>query len=889
MTDQDPHALPPSFSGALKAALDHFGDARWLGEQSPLSAPYFLGSALPPGATAAEARGQALQLALLGATAQLDPATATVTGRDALLAAVREGSREQRLVYWKYLHTPKQTVQFIIDQLNVARATFHRDVKDKLPEIVAQLGGHLLQAMRPSLRLEAPPAGPLVGRDELVAELEQGLAAAPLLQLVGPLGIGKTALAAELARRWAGPVFWLTLRPDLSDSLAGGVVLLGWFLHRHGASQLWSQVIADGDRINPQVAVGLALEDCAALAQPPLLCLDDCELLLDDTAPHRAGLRALLHTLAADRDCPARLLTLSDQPWAADLEHRTVGPLSAASSAAFVAAAGVTLGAADQAAVWEQTQGYPQTLKLLTLLLAGGEPLATLLDRAPAAPLMATFARRLRGTLSPAEQLIVEQLAVFRRPAPLAVAPAERPALLALVARQIVQRYGDETVALAPLLRAAWYGELDDERRRQLHRRAAALRAAGGQATAAAHHYAAAGVPALAVQAWFPEREQELRDGQGGAALRVFAALDPAALPAAEQQALALLLAELGKRTGTVGPGLAAFDAATWPRQTSLRTYAQQLSGDLLEAQGLPEAALQRYEAALQAVTGLLEQQQVHLHARIGHLHMARFQNLDAAWAEACQARYAAELFQGEVQDERGKYAEARVHYQTALAVAEQLSDPLRQARAHFNLAIIAARREESGLATFHFEQTMHWYAGLGDLVRTERTRTNLAAFYVQTGRYSEAIAAAEQALAFFTQVGFTNWMALNAVNLADAHAALGELTVAERYASTVLRAEESSYVPYALTVLAEVRRQQGEHGAAAELLRQAISASQASGDLFAAAPAWRKLGEVQAHLADDGAAQAAFDEALNIYTALGLPKEVARTAERRQAHAAPH
>lgn len=878
MTEHPAESAAPTFTATLKDALEHFNDPAWLGAHSPLAAPYFLGAAAGEGAGGTpRLRGLTLQKVLLSAALMLsEPFDER---RDlspaAALERLRQGSREQKLIYWKYLHHPRQSVQFISDQLNVARATFHRDVKDKLPEIIRSVAQNLIQVVRPSLRLEMPPAAPFSGRADLLAEVA-GLARAGGVCLTGPIGVGKTALAARLAAGWPGDVMWLTFRPDLNDSPIGLLLGLGLFLHTHGASQLWSQIVADSDRINPQVAVGLAQADINSLARRPLICLDDIDLIREAATPARSAVRATLEALLAAGG-GASFVLIGRAPWSDALPQRDVPALSSAEAAALLHDQKVLASPDEYAALWDYTQGNAQALKLVGMLYHSGETPEAMLARLAASPLVSTFSERLQQSLSAPEQRMIRELAVFRRPVPSQHWPAAGALLDALVERQIVQRDSRDAIWLWPLLKDAAYRQMSPAEKAASHRAAAGVRTQGGEYTAAAYHYAQGGAPDLALRIWFPNREQEMRDGQTRAALAVLQAIDPAALPARDQQTLALALAQLSKRTGDSAQALQVLQSTPWPADAALTAYARQVEGDLLEMQGLSEQALERYNQSLDSVSGLLEQQHVHLYARIGNLQMARFHNLDLAWEQACQARYAAELFQGEVQDERGNYAEARLHYQTALLIAEQLSDPLRQARSHFNLAIIAARREEVGPATFHFEQTLHWYGEIGDLVRLERTRTNLAAFYVQTGRFSEAVAPARSAFAFFEQVGFANWMALNAVNLADAHLGLGELGLAEDWASRALREEESPYVPYALATLGAVQAQRSQPSAPATL-QAAIAAAQAIRDQFAEAPAWRTLGQFHLARSEWAAARAALAQAAELYAALHLPKEIDRT-----------
>ena len=59
-----------------------------------------------------------------------------------------------------------------------------------------------------------------------------------------------------------------------NDQLENLLFALGRFLHTHGASTLWHQLIADGGRIKDAgLATGLVLSDLARLANQPLLAL----------------------------------------------------------------------------------------------------------------------------------------------------------------------------------------------------------------------------------------------------------------------------------------------------------------------------------------------------------------------------------------------------------------------------------------------------------------------------------------------------------------------------------------------------------------------------------------------------------------------------------------
>ena len=63
---------------------------------------------------------------------------------------------------------------------------------------VQHLGGALLHHLHPTLRPEHPQANAIVGYEAARTQAEETLAAGKSVALIGPGGIGKTALGAEL-------------------------------------------------------------------------------------------------------------------------------------------------------------------------------------------------------------------------------------------------------------------------------------------------------------------------------------------------------------------------------------------------------------------------------------------------------------------------------------------------------------------------------------------------------------------------------------------------------------------------------------------------------------------------------------------------------------------
>jgi len=167
--------------------------------------------------------------------------------------------------------------------------------------------------------LEAIPApAPYeVPRRRLVARLHTRLAAERRVALVGLAGMGKTTLAAALAREYAQstPVLWLTLISGVTTSVEAIVRHLALFLSAHGQTQTRALLRSAGqdsaalplDRQLSMIAAALAQltgHDSGRGGTPPLLCFDNAYLVQEDDDI----VRVLEHLSATT---PARLLLIS--------------------------------------------------------------------------------------------------------------------------------------------------------------------------------------------------------------------------------------------------------------------------------------------------------------------------------------------------------------------------------------------------------------------------------------------------------------------------------------------------------------------------------------------------------------------------------------------------
>lgn len=131
------------------------------------------------------------------------------------------------------------------------------------------------------------------------------------------------------------------------------------------------------------------------------------------------------------------------------------------------------------------------------------------------------------------------------------------------------------------------------------------------------------------------------------------------------------------------------------------------------------------------------------------------------------------------------------------------------------NLGILAGHQGDAENAIYYHQQALAFYEQIGDQVRTEEVRSNLAAVYIQFKQFIAAREPAQRALTFFEARKNSYWIAQNTSNLATIYFELGDLAQAQHYAEQTLDQEEPQSYPYALFTLGQVRRAQERWGEA--------------------------------------------------------------------------
>ncbi len=874
-----------TFFEHLKQALESFTQPDWLGAHSPLAAPYFLGEAIREAAPSPQGRGQVLCSEIERVLETLWGGTLPADGETLMAAVSAEESQAGRydclileLNYLKqrFRPTPRSQSEIYNDILHISRPTHDRHLR----AAVERLGALLLRRLRPAMRPEQPmlPAH-LIGRDALQAQIHQDLVEGKTVSLTGPGGMGKTSLAAVLTDAWNSPaVFWYTFRPAFNDQLESLLFALGYFLHRQGASTLWHQLVADGGRIKDiNLALGLTRNDLAGLAQAPLLCFDELDFLRpltqDDARPNHIQLLEFIDSL---RGHSAMLLIGQRAFWESDAIYALDG-LNVAQLRGLLTAMSIPHTEEDAAALYRFTGGNPRLTDLCIALFqtGAGETINAVIEQVPQFHALLPLWLRLERRLPSAERQVLQVLSVFNSAAPADVwqdgSDEQADALRQLIGRRLVQEDGLGGVTVLPALREIILTELPAETQEELHARAAQIRQERGEYTAAAFHLKQAGQLDDAVHLWYTHLEDEIHRGQAAAALAIFEQISLRRLSNPRQKELRLLRSQLYQLTGAPDQVIETLAGVAWEAEDAGRVDASVLLGKAYDRQGQGDRALRSYADGLAAADKLLGNM-VELHVQRGLVYLHE-RDMQEAWQEVNRARYLSENMVGTLHEQSGQLEEAERHYESALAIAQEIGYLTGVARSFHNLGNIASRRRRLDLAINYYTQAMATHEAMGNRVGLEVARSGIVATYMQATRYPEAIDEARRALTFFQAMGDTFWSALNASNLAEAHVELGNYADAESYAQLVIAEEEPHSHPYALFTLGRVRAAQKNHTDAEYILNQARGLAEMNEDRYLLAYCWEEIAKLQRAGNDHDAADLSFERAQELFTALKISR----------------
>lgn len=851
----------------LIMALEHFDDLHWLTENSPLATPYFLGDYLNSEQSPFWGWGRALQTLLRQA--------ADMVGQ---MQDVDEAGYLFRLIDVMYFQGLPP--QHAADQLGVARATYYRHLKTKLPQAVHLMEKELVRLLRPGLRLEEPPKckETILKRPQQFSQILQALNATQTVALTGRTGIGKTALAAQLFHHWKThnkAAFWLTFRSGINEQLTGLLFALAYFLQINGAPGLWLQMVADRGQINGEIALGIARRDLIQLKTLPLLCFDNLDILSPiDIEMHAqigsfiSGLQGIVPILSIGQRIDIRIDTVISIP---ELSLEQIDQLLAQSQ--------VHLPPPDVQHLFQFTKGNLRLLNLFIALHNYGDALTDTLPRLTTSPSLEFLVNRIWSRLDEQSRTILSGLSAFRTPAP-QDAWGDQAQWAALTANQLVQTDEQGGIMLVPAFKRIIYEQLPSEEKENLHLNAAIIREKRGEYTAAAYHYIQGNRANHAIWLLNSHLQDQINQGQGQAMLEILAGLSKNSFDNPEREILVLLRSKLRQLIGEY-PAIKADIYSTLWQTPAHEAQAQQIIGDVHHAQSHFDEAIRAYRTGIRQLEPMTAGMQlVMLHTSEGESQRL-FRELDRSWEASQLARYELEHLQGDILRDLGRYTEAQIRYEKAFLLANKIGHTLGEGKTRNSLAILAERQGQTEVAIEHRLKAIACAEQVGDLVWVAGSKTNLGMVYSDSKRPQLAVPLLQEAISIFDSIGHSRGKAYAAFNLAEAYLALNAYDQADAMAQQSMREEEPGLVHANFYLLARIRQQQDDLTEAEIYFQKALREAERQQDSYLLALVCRDLSELHVQQQQLNEARERLSQAEALFETLKLTHEAEQVRTR--------
>jgi ATP/maltotriose-dependent transcriptional regulator MalT/DNA-binding XRE family transcriptional regulator len=383
--------------------------------------------------------------------------------------------------------------------------------------------------------LEDVPAPPpyRVDREAIITQVRELLAIERHVAISGLAGMGKTTIAAAIARERSEtePIFWLTLTPGVTTTIEAIIRQLALFLLAHGHPQLrvLAQRRADVNRSMP-LDQQFELISGAVSQQPVLLCFDDMQLVSGTES-----IIALLRHLIAVTPVSMLLISREDVPLPNVMQVRLAG-LEKDQAHELMQQLGLRVKAELADRLFAKTGGNPMLLRLAAGQLRDRRMNALdFVEHLETQPQVANYLLDVAlRDLSASARWLAALVAIFRQPIDLydgalieLVHQTDGPrdldrAVKELQRRQLIDQ--PRRANLHPLIRDHIVATLSAEvaRQKQLQRVAAEYsETALGDIVEAAHHFGRAGDLTQAVEVIADQSDRLFNRGQAAAAAEV--------------------------------------------------------------------------------------------------------------------------------------------------------------------------------------------------------------------------------------------------------------------------------------------------------------------------------------------------------------------------------
>ncbi len=468
-------------------------------------------------------------------------------------------------------------------------------------------------------------------------------------------------------------------------------------------------------------------------------------------------------------------------------------------------------------------------------------------------------------------------LSVFRAFAP-RTNWQEREGFESLQARNLLKEDTQGGVALLSLFRELVYDELSSEQRQQVQQQGALIRAQLGQYTEAAFHLWQADRREEAVDLWYDYQDIEIEQGKAGAAHALFADASSAALSETCAKRLKVIQDRLNLLYGDAASVLENIDGYSWHMDEQITADAMEQWGQAHLIRGDLDATLAQYDSAID-VLGRISTNIVQLHRKRAQVHIEQA-HLEKAQRETIVAQFEVERLKAWVLMAQGDNMMAQKHLQTALQMAEEVSDTKLIGLTKQLLAIAAGNHGDFPAAYDYAQDAMAYFERSGDRLSLENMRAEVAGFLLNQRRFVEAIAPHEAALSFFEEIKHDLRIAYISSNLAEAYFETGQLEKAETHALRAIQSENPRVQPYACYTLGQIRHLQKRIEESEQVFKRGVRVAEQTGDDFIAAYLYRAYGTMQSQEGRTEAGVQTLEKSRERFAKLTMEHEVEITAK---------
>mgnify|MGYP000088294718 CR=1 FL=1 len=231
---------------------------------------------------------------------------------------------------------------------------------------------------------------------------------------------------------------------------------------------------------------------------------------------------------------------------------------------------------------------------------------------------------------------------------------------------------------------------------------------------------------------------------------------------------------------------------------------------------------------------------------------------------------------------DQGDYGEAERLYRESLKIAEQLGDKAGVAQTLHQLGMLAQDRGDYGEAERLYRESLEIKKQLGDKAGVAQTLHQLGMLAQDRGDYGEAERLYRESLKIAEQLGDKAGVAQTLHQLGMLAQARGDYGEAERlYRESLKIAEQlgnKAGVAQTLHNLGALAQDRGDYGEAERLYRESLKIAEQLGDKAGVAQTLHQLGMLAQDRGDYGEAERLYRESLEIAEQLGDKAGVAKT-----------